>query len=155
MACGSLIVSFLIYFLGRSTYAHIISGKKQDGKASASNDAPELPPAQTKARVVALLLVFAVVIFFWMVFHQNGATLTEFAKSCTSPEAGGWTRIGFNVWALCSIAIGVYALFSLFQSKTGKGRIISVIILAAVAGALCYFYDATPVSYTHLRAHET
>ena len=53
VACGSLIVSFLIYFLGRSTYAHIISGKKQDGKASASNDAPELTPAQTKARVVA------------------------------------------------------------------------------------------------------
>ncbi len=154
VACGSLIVSFLIYFLGRSTYAHIISGKKQDGKASASNDAPELTPAQTKARVVALLLVFAVVIFFWMVFHQNGATLTEFAKSCTSPEAGGWTRIGFNVWALCSIAIGVYALFSLFQSKTGKGRIISVIILAAVAGALCYFYDATPNPLTGIQPQE-
>jgi len=31
-------------------------------------------------RVVALILVFAVVIFFWMSFHQNGLTLTLFAR---------------------------------------------------------------------------
>lgn len=143
VACFSLIVSFLIYFLGRRTYAHILTGKKADKKAAATAG-PELSPAQTKARVTALLLVFAVVIFFWMVFHQNGATLTEFAKSCTSPEATGWTRIGFNVWALLSIAVGVYALFGFFQSKTAKGRGICGVLLLAVAGALYYFYNITP-----------
>ena len=143
VACFSLIVSFLIYFLGRRSYAHILTGKKAD-KKTAANVGPELTPAQTKARVTALLLVFAVVIFFWMVFHQNGATLTEFAKSCTAPEASGWTRIGFNVWALLSIAVGVYALFGFFQSKTVKGRGICAVLLAAVAGALWYFYNSTP-----------
>lgn len=143
VACFSLIVSFLIYFLGRRSYAHILTGKKADKKAAA-NVGPELTPAQTKARVTALLLVFAVVIFFWMVFHQNGATLTEFAKSCTAPEASGWSRIGFNVWALLSIAVGVYALFGFFQSKTVKGRGICAVLLAAVAGALWYFYNSTP-----------
>lgn len=143
VACFSLIVSFLIYFLGRRSYAHILTGKKADKKAAAAAG-PELSPAQTKARVTALLLVFAVVIFFWMVFHQNGATLTEFAKSCTSPEATGWTRIGFNVWALLSIAVGVYALFGFFQSKTAKGRGICGVLLLAVAGALYYFYNITP-----------
>ena len=34
----------------------------------------ELTPEQTKDRLVALGLVFAVVIFFWMSFHQNGKT---------------------------------------------------------------------------------
>ncbi len=101
VACVSLVVSFLIYALGRRTYAHILVDKKKDAKTgNAAAGGPELTPAQTKQRVVALLLVFAVVIFFWMVFHQNGATLTEFAKSCTDSEAYGWTRIGFNVWAL-------------------------------------------------------
>ena len=33
IACGSLIVSFLIYFLGRRTYAHILTDKKQPGAA--------------------------------------------------------------------------------------------------------------------------
>ena len=144
VACISLVVSFLIYFLGRRTYAHILVDKKKGGAAAAASAGPELTPAQTKQRVIALLLVFAVVIFFWMVFHQNGATLTEFARSCTSPEAGGWTRIGFNVWALTSIAIGVYALFNLFQSKSNTGRGISVGILVLVGIALWYFYSSTP-----------
>ncbi|MFG6423061.1 MAG: peptide MFS transporter [Paramuribaculum sp.] len=149
VACFSLIISFLIYFLGRRTYSHIITDKKaapaagKQTKAAAKSNEPELSPAQTKARVVALLLVFAVVIFFWMVFHQNGATLTEFAKSCTSPDATGWTRIGFNVWALFSIAIGVYAVFNFFSSGS-NGKIVCLLLLAAVAGALVYFYNSTP-----------
>lgn len=155
IACGSLIVSFLIYFLGRRTYAHILTDKKQPGAAKAvAESGPELTPTQTKQRVVALLLVFAVVIFFWMVFHQNGATLTEFAKSCTSPEASGWTRIGFNVWALLSIAVGVYAAFNLFQSKGTLSRVISVAIIGLVGWALWYFYSVTPDPLTGIQPQE-
>lgn len=144
VACVSLIVSFLVYIIGRRAYAQVITDKKSAAAASAVNNGPELTPSQTKSRIIALLLVFAVVIFFWMVFHQNGATLTEFAKSCTSPEATGWTRIGFNVWALTAIFIGVYALFNLFQTRSNSGRAISALILAAVAAALVYIYNITP-----------
>ncbi len=145
LACVSLIVSFLIYILGRKSYAHIIADKKKDGASKVSaQPVKELTPQQTKQRVVALLLVFAVVIFFWMVFHQNGQTLTEFAKSCTSSEATGWTRIGFNIWALVSIAGAVYSIFGFFQSSTVKGRAISGIIFLAFAGLIAYFYLTTP-----------
>mgnify|MGYP001048014246 FL=1 len=154
VACASLIVSFLIYFLGRKTYAHILHDKKNPAAKAAESTGPELTPAQTKQRVVALLLVFAVVIFFWMVFHQNGATLTEFAKTCTSPEATGWTRIGFNVWALLSVAVGVYALFNLFQSKSNLSRVISVAILGLVAWALYYFYGTTPEPLTGIQPQQ-
>ncbi len=145
LACVSLIVSFLIYTLGRRTYAHIITDKKNaESKKTAVKTARELTPEQTKQRVVALLLVFAVVIFFWMVFHQNGQTLTEFAKSCTSPDATGWTRIGFNIWALVAIAAGVYALFGMIQSTTAKGRAICGVILLALIGLVGYIYHITP-----------
>lgn len=151
VACFSLVVSYLIYFMGRSTYAHIIGGKKQGGATAAATNEPQLTKRQTSERIVALLLVFAVVIFFWMVFHQNGATLTEFAKSCTSPEAWGFTRIGFNVWALLTIVVAVYALFSLFQSKTSKGKGFSGVVLLAAIGALVYFYIDTPNPVTGLQ----
>ncbi len=146
LACGSLIISFLIYILGRKTYKHIISDKKSGAKKTdkAASTGPELTPAQTKQRIVALLLVFAVVIFFWMVFHQNGQTLTEFAKSCTANSSSSWTRIGFNIWALASIAVGVYALFSLIQSKTAKAKAISGVVLAAAVGLVTWFYINTP-----------
>lgn len=152
LACISLIISILIYSLGRKTYAHIIVDKKKaaaNKAAATAVGAPavkELTPQQTKQRIVALLLVFAVVIFFWMVFHQNGQTLTEFAKSCTTSDATGWTRIGFNIWALVTIAVGVYALFSLFQSKSSRSRLISGVILLGVAGLLAYFYTTTPAT---------
>ena len=151
LACVSLVVSFLIYFLGRRTFAHVITDKKSSaGSAAASqtNDDGGLTPAQTRQRVVALLLVFTVVIFFWMVFHQNGQPLTEFAKSCTSPDASGWTRIGFNLWALVALAGGVYALFGLIQSTTARGKAISGVILAAVAAIVWWIYDKTPATVT-------
>ena len=146
LACGSLIISFLIYFLGRPTYKHIITDKKADNKKAdkAVAQGPELTPAQTKQRIVALLLVFAVVIFFWMVFHQNGQTLTEFAKSCTADSTGSWTRIGFNLWALVTIAVGVYALFGVFQSKSVKAKTISGVVLAVAIGIVTWIYIKTP-----------
>lgn len=144
LACISLIVSFAIYYIGRRTYASVITDKKTDATVKTESKTPELSPEQTRQRVVALLLVFAVVIFFWMVFHQNGQTLTEFAKSCTASDATGWTRIGFNIWALVSIAAGVYALFAMIQSTTTRGRVISGVILAALVGVLVWIYSDTP-----------
>ncbi|MDE6692488.1 MAG: MFS transporter, partial [Muribaculaceae bacterium] len=149
LACGSLIVSFLIYTLGRKTYRHILVDKKAPAGSKASvTTGPELTPEQTKQRVVALMLVFAVVIFFWMVFHQNGQTLTEFAKSCTSPDSSSWTRIGFNLWALAAIAAGVYALFGMIQSTSAKGKTISGLILAACIAIVAWIYVDTPETVT-------
>ncbi len=44
----------------------------------------ELTPKQERDRIVALLLVFAIVVVFWMVFHQNGLTLTFWARDATN-----------------------------------------------------------------------
>ena len=144
VACVSLILSFLIYFTGRYSFRHIIDNKGATQAKGAVNVGPELTPAQTKQRVVALMLVFAVVIFFWMVFHQNGATLTEFAKTCTNPDASGFTRIGFNVWALLSICVAVYGLFSFFQSEGVGGKVGSAIVVFLAGWAIWYFYATTP-----------
>ena len=154
IACASLVVSYCIYAFGKRTYKHIIANKKEAGDAKAVETGPELTPAQTKARVIALLLVFAVVIFFWMVFHQNGATLTEFAKTCTSSESHSWTRIGFNVGALAIIAVGVYALFSLFQSKKNTGRIVSGLILAGCVVSVIFIFRNTENPLTGIQPQQ-
>lgn len=142
VACGSMVISFLIYKLGKRTY---MVEQNADDKADKNSKtaAPELTPAQTKSRIVALLLVFTVVIFFWMVFHQNGMTLTKFAEVFTQTETSSWTRIAFNVWALATIVVLIYALFSVFQSK-GKARIISIVVAIAAIGGIAAFYATTP-----------
>ena len=126
VACISLIASMAIYVIFRSTFKHADYNSKQAKPANVHEE--ELTPAQTKERIVALLLVFAVVIFFWMAFHQNGLTRTFFARDYTAHEVTGLDRLGFSVWNLALLIVTVYAGFSLFQSKTGKGKLISGVI---------------------------
>lgn len=126
VACISLVASMAIYVIFRSTFKHADYNSKQAKPANVHEE--ELTPAQTKERIVALLLVFAVVIFFWMAFHQNGLTMTFFARDYTAHEVTGLDRLGFSVWNLALLIVTVYAGFSLFQSKTGKGKLISGVI---------------------------
>ncbi len=122
VACISLLVSVAIYFSCRSWFKNADVNSKQ-AKTSSNAAEPELTPAQTKSRITALMLVFAVVIFFWMAFHQNGATMTLFARDYTASSVSGITRIGFNIWSLALIAISVYTLFGAFQSEKTKGKV--------------------------------
>ena len=141
VACASLILSIAIYYLTRSTFRHVEGGKKdKDSKKSADDTIEELSPADTRARVVALCLVYAVVIFFWMAFHQNGLTLTYFANEFTVKSVEGVQSMAFDVLNLVAIIIIVYALFSLFQSKSSNGKIISGGVLAACVAFLYWQY---------------
>ncbi|MBQ5703828.1 MAG: peptide MFS transporter [Alistipes sp.] len=131
VACASLILSMAIYYIFRPTFRHVEGGVR---KAGVVNTEEELTPAETKARVVALCLVFAVVIFFWMAFHQNGLALTYFADEFTAKTSEGVQSMAFNVWNLVVVIIAVYAAFSAFQSESKNGKLASwAVVLAAVA----------------------
>lgn len=142
VACFSLIVSALIYFVFRNTFKHVEGNSKQNEALSKKREesTEELTPAETRQRVTALILVFIVVIFFWMAFHQNGLTLTYFARDYTSSTVTGLTRIGFSVWNLALIAVLIYALFSLFQSKTARTKMISGVVSLLSLGGLAAIY---------------
>ena len=135
VACASLIVSMAIYYIFRPTFRHVEGGVR---KAGVTNTEEELSPAETKARVVALCLVFAVVIFFWMAFHQNGLALTYFADEFTAKTSEGIQSMAFNVWNLVVVIVAVYAAFSAVQSETKNGKIVSWAIVAAAVAFLVY-----------------
>jgi len=144
VACASLVLSIAIYYLFRSTFRHTEGGVK---KSASTENAPveELSKEETKQRIVALCLVFAVVIFFWMAFHQNGLSLTYFADEFTAQSAQGLQAMCFDVWNLVAVIFIVYALFSLFQSKTDKGKLISGIVILAALAFLFLQYDGEGV----------
>ena len=135
VACASLILSMAIYYIFRPTFRHVEGGVR---KAGVVNTDEELSPAETKARVVALCLVFAVVIFFWMAFHQNGLALTYFADEFTAKTSEGVQSMAFNVWNLVVVIVAVYAAFSAFQSETKNGKIASWAVVAAAVAFLVY-----------------
>ena len=142
VACVSLILSIAIYYAFRSTFRHCEGGKKAAAKAEDNTiKEPELSKEDTKARIIALCLVFAVVVFFWMAFHQNGLSLTFFADEFTANTSKGLESMAFDVWNLVLVIFIVYAGFSLFQSKTAKGKCISASIIIAALAILGYKYS--------------
>jgi len=142
VACVSLIISIAIYFACRSWFKHADVNAKQ---AAASN-APvvELTPKQTRERITALIMVFAVVIFFWMAFHQNGQSLTWFARDYTQSFATGPVRMGFNIWILALIAVSIYTFFGIFQSESQKSKLICGAVTAALWGGAYWLYTGMP-----------
>lgn len=140
VACISLIFSAVVYFAFRGWFKHADITAKQAKESK--QEVEELTPKQTRDRIVALLLVFGVVIFFWMAFHQNGSALTFFAKKYTNLSVSGSMRIWFNIFSLALIALSVYTGIGTFQAKTGKNKVLcGVVTLLAWAGAIALFMN--------------
>ena len=146
VACASLIVSIAIYYIFGFTYKHVLASetkkKQKDDDSLERKDFNELSPAETKERIVCLCLVFAVIIFFWMAFHQNGATLTLFARDYTQTTSEGLQSMAFDVRNLVACIFVVYASFGLAQSKTVKGKLVSLGVIVAAISYLFYAYNA-------------
>lgn len=148
VACLSLVVSIAIYYGFRWTFAQVDNSankakKDNNEKAVEAHVETAEEKADTHSRLVALFLVFAVVIFFWMAFHQNGLTLTYFARDFTQTTATGLIGMLFDVTNLFGVIIMVYALFALFQSKTTKGKVIAGIVILACVAFLGYKFAET------------
>lgn len=101
----------------------------------------QISTKEEKPRVVALTLVFVVVIFFWMSFHQNGLTLTMFARDYTNVFVGPFTNLFFNVWSILSVIGAIAGSALLFFNKTNKFKIIGGLMLLGF-GYLSYYFVA-------------
>lgn len=53
-----------------------------------------------RTRVFALIVIFAIVVVFWMAFHQNGATWTYWANDNTDWTTAAWVPILVKIFTL-------------------------------------------------------
>jgi POT family proton-dependent oligopeptide transporter len=141
VACVSLIASFLIFFLGRKTYD--ITKTNKHAEKQTANQEVVMSPKETKERIFALLLVFVAVIFFWMAFHQNGLTLTYFARDYTATSVDKYSYIWFDLFALLPLAISLICFYYTVKkypatSKNTDRKRMFYGIGTVVAGALAY-----------------
>ena len=91
-----------------------------------------------RPRVTSLILVFVVVIFFWMTFHQNGLTLTFFARDYTVKEVGRFTNIFFNLESILTFIGAVAGLVMLFRKN--KAQRLTGGAMFIVLGGLTYYF---------------
>ena len=73
---------------------------------------------EEKKRVVSLLLVFFVVIFFWMGFHQNGLTMTFFARDYSAKSVDSFTYLFFTLKSLVTVLVFIAGLVMLLNTKS-------------------------------------
>ena len=83
VAIVAMAVSLLIYVLNKKNFPDPSKKAEANKTTGTSAAVTEMSAQEVKQRIYALFAVFGVVIFFWFSFHQNGLTLTFFAKEYT------------------------------------------------------------------------
>lgn len=88
----------------------------------------DLPPTETKQpsameqvpewkRIAALFVVYTVAIVFWMVFHQNGSTLTYWADENTDWKVSGTISQAINPFWVLTLTFPLVFLWKWLDSK--------------------------------------
>ncbi len=113
VAIIAMLISLVVYIKNKKNFPDpgLIAEK-----AKTETNVVEMDVKEVQQRIYALLAVFGVVIFFWFSFHQNGLTLTFFARDYTLLKIGSLdlnpeifqSMNPFFVVALTPVVIGVF-----------------------------------------------
>ncbi|MCC8174195.1 MAG: peptide MFS transporter, partial [Odoribacter sp.] len=125
IAVVAMLISLVIYIVNKKRFPDPTS-KKVVATSTDAKPVVEMDIKEVKQRIYALLAVFAVVIFFWFSFHQNGLTLTYFAQQYTD-----LSKFSLNVFNLATIEGA-----ELFQSFNPTFVVLLTPIVLAVFGWL-------------------
>ena len=89
--------------------------------------AEDVPPAESKLaaidqvpesiRITALLVVYGIVIVFWMVFHQNGSTMTYWADENTAWKVSGVISNSINPFWVVALSIPLVNVWSWLRKR--------------------------------------
>ncbi len=143
IAAFSMALSMIVYICcKKSLAAGDVTSAQQAATAAANGQTIEkMPWNEEKQRLIALGLVFLIVIFFWMSFHQNGVTLTLFARDYTVTHVGPASSMLFNVFSLLGVAAGIGGILVAVSKGSGRNRIIGGIVAIFGAVVAYNFYN--------------
>ena len=79
-AIGAMLISLVIFVINKQRFPNPGSKKAGDAKQAVSKEEIKMDAAEIRQRIYALFAVFGIVIFFWLSFHQNGYSLSYFAR---------------------------------------------------------------------------
>ena len=96
VAAGGMVISLAILSAFKRYLVPAPRADGAPGAAKRSELGAPLDAVPDSHRIGALLVVYAIVIVFWMVFHQNGSTLTYFAEYNTDWEVSGVISSAIN-----------------------------------------------------------
>ena len=127
-AAVMMVVSMVIFLANKKSLPD--PAKKEVKKADGTGGAVKMDAKEVKQRIYALAAVYAVVIFFWFSFHQNGATLTFFARdyvdlSMINIDLGFTTIQGAEIFQSVNpllVVLLTFPIIGLFSWLAKKGK---------------------------------
>lgn len=148
VACFSLLISIAIFLIFRKTWkAADVTVKQAQAVAKEIGQktaVPEMSKAEVRERMIALILVFIVVIFFWMAFHQNGLTLTFFARDYTQSKVDPGMYSFFRLEVLIPFIVFMYGIylstFGLLGGKKQPKKGIVLLVLGLIGLILAFVF---------------
>lgn len=140
VAIIALVISLFIFVINKKNFPEPTS-KTKPGTTDGS--VKEMDIKEIKQRLYALFAVFAVVIFFWFSFHQNGLTLTFFANEYTLLKIGNWNITAelfqsFNPFFVVFLTPVVLAFFGWLRAKGKEPSAPRKIAIGMGIAALAY-----------------
>jgi POT family proton-dependent oligopeptide transporter len=105
-------------------------------KATAIDRVPE------KNRIFALLVIFGIVIVFWMVFHQNGSTMTYWADENTDWNVSGVISNSINPFWIVVLSIPLVRFWGWLARRgmepSTPGKMVIGMFLTSLAFLILY-----------------
>lgn len=93
-----------------------------------------------RPRVISLISLYVVVIFFWMSFNQNGLALTQFAVEYTAKEVSPFTFIFFDLKSILCVILAIVGVVLMLHSKsTLRYRFIGGVVTTLFLTICIYF----------------
>jgi len=98
-------------------------------------------------RIMALLVIFAIVIVFWMIFHQNSITLTFWANDHTAWNVTGILSNAINPMWIILLSLPLAAFWSWLDRKglepSTPAKMMIGMLLTAASFTILYFAAIT------------
>ncbi len=147
VAAVAMLFSWVVFVAFKKHYKYADVTAKQAAEQAAregrEDTTVKLSKEEEKKRLVALGLIFITVAFFWMAFHQNGFTMTIFARDYTVSQVSTFDYLFFDLRSFLPILIAIGGfIFMLRRKAAQKVRLLGAGLFVAGV-AIAYYVHST------------
>jgi len=149
IAAAAMLISLIVYRVWNKKLPDV---RKEEEEAKRNGEpavkVPQMSKEVEKQRLIALGLVFLVVIFFWMSFHQNGLTMSLFARDYTVQNVDALSFMFFDIIAFLGVIGVIIGLVLLVRKNSAKVKSLAALLVAGCGYLSWVKYQAFDSSNT-------
>jgi POT family proton-dependent oligopeptide transporter len=143
VASGGMVISLIVLTLFRR---HVNDPARHGAVTpAAAAVTADVPPTRRAIddvpdgrRIGALIVIYAIVIVFWMVFHQNGSTLTYWANDNTDWKVSGVISNAINPFWIVSLTFPLIAFWQWLDRRGKEPSTPATMCIGMFLTATCY-----------------